>query len=186
LPFYFREIARLRQENEQLKSQLGEEKMKAEVLERLSGSDLKQRLELSLKALPPEVDFPVVLSVIEQIATSSSLTVEGVSFGKESLLSLVLSGSQDGLKAFFTNLDKALPLLSVEEVNLKAFPGKLQAEITLKPYSLPIDQKINLPQKISFILPEEEKTLEKLSQFFSSPPSALEAPSAQGRINPFF
>lgn len=187
-----REIFLLRKENDRQKKEVALLEKKVETLESLSTSEVKEQLELVLKALPVETNLPWLLAVTEQIAARHSLELKKFSLGGQDVTKSsfdgTLVGTQDNLKAFFSDLASTLPLLTVEEINLKAEGGTFKADFTLETFILSVEEKIVPSEEVCLLTKEEEKVLENLVQF-----SLIELPSPQalpsaagGRSDPFF
>lgn len=187
-----KEIFLLRNDNEGKSAKVVLLETKAETLERLSASTIKEELDLALKALPTEVDLPALWSTLEQTTTRHSLGILAFSSSdfdiSQGSFECTVMGTKDNLGAFFIDLEKSLPLLSIEEIVLSNSEGSLKAKFILKSFILALEEKIEPGEEISLLTGEEEKVLENLNQF-SSAALPLSEPASSGnggRGDPFF
>jgi len=162
---------------------------KIETLSKLASINLKEKLELSLKALPAEISVPLVMSTIEQIAGQNDLDLKSFSSGDNFVFECVLEGNKSSLESFFTDLDQSLPILTTQEIKLTDVEDRLiKAEFGLKAFFLDFEEEIKASEKVSLLSSEEEATLGELEKFTFFALPALLTPvstSASGRTNPF-
>jgi len=183
-----KEIFVLRTKMEKQKEEMITLERKIETLDELSNTDLKNKFELSLKALPTQINVPLMLSMMEQLAGQNDLDLKGLSLGDDYVFEYVLEGEKNNFEIFFTSLDKSLPIVAVQEIKLTDVDDKLQAEFSLKTFSLDVEGEIKLSEKISLLSEREAVMLEELEEFtfFTLPTSGAPVSAASGgRINPF-
>lgn len=187
-----KEIFLLRNDNAEKRKKAVLLEAKAETLERLSASAIKEKLDLALETLPTEVNLPLLWFTLEQTAIRHSLEMRAFSSGdldiSKDSFECTLPGSKDNLGTFFADLERVLPLLGIEEIVLSSSEGKLEAKFVLKSFVLALEEKIELGEKIGLLTEEEEKILTDLNQFsLLALPSSQPPPSTDGlRGNPFF
>lgn len=186
-----KEIFYLRAENDKQKKKLVVLETKAEIIESLLTSNLKERLEFTFKALPAENNLPLFFNTLEQIAARHSLELREFSTSKSASsngsFKCLVAGQRGNLETFFTELDHVLPLLAVQEIKLENDGESLKASFVLKSFTLAVEDKIELPEEVNLLNDKEEKVLQELADFTSVDfPAVLPSPSAGGgRQDPF-
>lgn len=186
-----RETFHLRKENivQMKKAQAME--AKAETLEQLSVSGLKEKLEFVFKILPAKDDPSLLLTTIEQMVFRNSLRLIKISgsVGEsgEGSFACTIIGEEKNLNAFFKELDKTLPLMSVSHLTLRWSDPRSVADFTLTTHSLALSEKIKPSEKVRLLGKKEEEILEELKDYTSAQGPSFELePSGGGRDNPFF
>jgi len=183
-----KEIFVLRTKMEKQKEEMIILERKVKTLNELSNTDLKNKLELSLKALPTQINAPLMLSMMEQLASQNNLDLKDFSLGDDFVFECVFEGDKNNFESFFTNLEKSLPIVAVQEIKLTDVDDKFQVEFSLKTFSLDIEEKIKLPEKISLLSEGSATTLEELEKFifFTLPTSGVPVSATDSRrTNPF-
>jgi len=146
-----KEIFVLRTKMEKQKEEMLALERKIGTLDELSGTDLKNKFEVSLKALPTQINVPLMLLMMEQLAGQNDLDLKDFSLGNDFVFECVFEGGKNNFESFFTSLDKSLPIVAVQEIKLTDIDDKLQAKFSLKTFFLDVEEEIKLPEKISLL-----------------------------------
>jgi len=184
-----KQVIALRKENQKEKEKLAELVTKAKVLEELSATDLPAKIEVSLRVLPAENDTLHLLATLEQVGVEQGLLLKRFSLDEGFLLNCTFEGGVNNLKTFTIALGKVLPLLVIEKAKFITRGDKLEAEFSLRGFTLPIEEKIEMPEEVLPLSEEEEEMLEEFAQDYYSFTkwTSLEATPSTGtrRNNPF-
>lgn len=187
-----KEVLFLRSENNKQKKKAEALEAKAETLEEIPVSDLKEKIEFTFKILPAEDNFPLLFSTLGQVATRHSLELREFSLTEQkagkSFFNSTVVGSRSNLEAFFNDLVSTLPLLAVGEINLQGENESLEAGFTLESFILTTEEKLEPPEQVELLTEKEKEVLKDLEQFSFMEPFSLETlPSTgSGRGDPFF
>lgn len=182
-----------------LKEELSVSKSNLTLFSTLGDSDVDQKINIALNAMPAEKDFTGILNAISQASAKSAVLVEDFSFqvGELSTMSAKLSkqpsmqinlsllGGVEQTRAFLEELGKTLPLSEVTKVSFERNRSRITVSFFYRPFSnLKFDKKV----PVKSLSQKDLQTLSKLSSWNIT--SAQTSPffqisTSSGRTNPF-
>ncbi|MBM3209383.1 hypothetical protein FJZ40_03775 [Candidatus Shapirobacteria bacterium] len=170
---------------------------KASGLEDISSPGLKDRLELTLRLIPPALEETWILAAVERAAAESNLSLgnflligaqDDVSKkeDRKSGFKIVVFGKTDNFFDFLGKLYVSAPLMNVLSIEATNNGDTLKAELQLGTIFSPLPKEIgSIDSPIALLSPKEEKTLSRISQFMMPNIAEEKLATPSGRANPF-
>lgn len=166
------------EETKTLKEDLAVSRNNLTLFSTLGDSDVDNKLNIALSAMPADKDFTGILNAISQASAKSSVVFDDFSFqvGELSTISAKLStkpslrinlgllGGVEEIKSFLKELGKTLPLSEIEKVSFE----KNQTRITVLFYYRPLSNlKYDKKKSMKYLSQKDLELLNKLSSFSS-------------------
>lgn len=185
-----------RQDFDKVKSRLELLQVKAQTLEGLDENGLKERLNIALSSLPADQDFATMVGVIQEISTSSGMSLVAlqtagsappVGSSQSFLLKMEVVGSRVGLVELLDSIDKASRVMKISSIELNFSKGgdAIDAAVAVEVfYSAPPQQLGSIDQQLPIISDEDQKLLVTLSSSLGRR-AAAPVLLPRGKSNPF-
>lgn len=168
---------------------------KLDDLEGLNEAELQETTKISLRAISTDKNFIEALGTIGKIANDKGLAIESfnvspgelaITEGGNISYKLTVVGSLDGVSGFLSEINKAVPIITiVGNLSLSIGGGEsMTIDLQAENYFLPLPKTIGkIDSPVPKLTEDEEKALSSIQNFTFLPYEAF--PSTGGRENPF-
>lgn len=184
------------QTENQLKSKFQIMEAKAQVLEKVDGEDIKNKLKLAMSSYPSEHEYPDVVGIIQNIVSRYGFTMTSLHLGGSSETSktttsdfsvkLELVGPKTMINSLINSLENAPRIMKVAgiEVSSPRSNDIVETVLTLAVYFKPLPNDFgNADSPLPTLSERDEVILATLTRAPASSQSAFLVP--KGKPNPF-
>ncbi|MFC1727222.1 hypothetical protein ACFL0Y_01740 [Patescibacteria group bacterium] len=188
----------------------GQEKLskltsKSATLESLDMVELQEKADLSVKALPPEINVPLVMTVFKALAHQNDLVIDGLSVQPGELatesanpkdkdylvlfFSVSAKGELANLKDFLSKLSRVLPLFKVTSLDacVKGSENTLTLALPFdSPYLAPLEEIERIDRPLKLVNDQELALYEEFLEYDTSFYDLEKIQAPTGKDDPFF
>ena len=171
---------------------------KAQELEQIDDTLIKQKLQTAFTILPPDQDVPKSAAILEALVRNSALELKSINFvssggksGESFQLNITVSGPISLVRDFILGLKNSPQIFQVQSINVRfqQTSSVVDADIPLAVfYKVPARGQPSPDQSVSRLTREEEDFLAGISRLISesrSSGSAATTGVAIGKTDPF-
>ncbi len=181
---------------EQARNKLEILTVKANDLEAINGDDLREKMGLSLIALPEEKDFSGVIGVMQEVAQISGVVLVSVQIGQAQSqtatggfpVKVGVVGSKLSMASFLENIERSSRVMKAGsmELSFSKLQDSVDAALMVDVFYAPTPTALGaVTDSLPLITPEDEKIIISLSRAPISTFSAQPANIPLGKSNPF-
>lgn len=170
--------------------------VKAEELEVIDGEKLKQKLDVSLLALPSNKDLTDVIGILQNVVTQSGFGISTLQFGADTAISgqqafkvkLEISGPKAIFSNLLTNIEGSYRPMKIDSIDITSSRDSEQVNGTLNinVFYAPIPNSLGgVETPLPKLSEKDEEVIASLSRVTSSTPAVATNLPARGKTNPF-